>query len=654
MKHGIGQLQENKEDVLLMNKLINNLKSLIRNIPYRYIRKAGLWAIIIAWSCLSVAIPPTARAADDCDEAALRNKGIAIVNCIGDTASCDLTGSSIVLTGDDDTSKIFNFLVQHGLTDFQAAGILGNMWAESGIQPQRLQGTASGTITVDTAVPRGQSAKAWGLVQWDPAHKMIDPVRGAGKDPNDLGIQLEFLWGQLTNTWPAGWPGTAPTSGFDETAFGALDAVKASTNVRDATAAFELKYERHAGGPQPERAAKAEEILNSARASGTASGSTGSTTSAGSATTTPTGAAATGSIKDVYILGDSITHGAAAKYNELFSAKNVAVTISAVTSRSWTTAGNPSLGATGTQGTGKAALETDRAAAAKANAIVIALGTNGGLQGNPIDEIISAVRAINASAPIYWVNIASTNSSITPLVDPFNKELAKQQTGGKITAIDWAKVVDPSGPGTSDPSGLLADGTHPKPEGYQKLADLVVNAVLNGPQTGGSGDCSGSGGSLPAGADFAETVKAYAWPDYKGRGFIQKMPAYDTAIEKAKSEGRYVGNNGIDCGGFVTTLMIDSGFEPRYNHNGKMSDGAGNTDTQQPWAQANWQSLGAVTSTADLQPGDVAFQPGHTFVFVGTIPGFNSQMASASNGSRAPMAGHESATGSGVTWFRKK
>ena len=151
---------------------------------------------------------------------------------------------------------------------------------------------------------------------------------------------------------------------------------------------------------------------------------------------------------------------------------------------------------------------------------------------------------------------------------------------------------------------------------------------------------------------FSSYVLAYAWPDYHKAPYLQKTAAYQAAITKAKSEGRYVGADGIDCGGFITTLMVDSGFDPTYNNNGK----GGNTDAQLAWLQAHWQNLGNGSSInpANLQPGDVAMLPGHTFVYVGHIPGFNSVIASSSLNERAPMAGKEQLTASNVTWFRKK
>ncbi len=176
------------------------------------------------------------------------------------------------------------------------------------------------------------------------------------------------------------------------------------------------------------------------------------------------------------------------------------------------------------------------------------------------------------------------------------------------------------------------------------------------PTTSSAGtDCTSDSSSFTSG-NFSETVKAYAWPTYKGRGFIQKMPAYQVAVTKAISEGRYVGADGIDCGGFITTLMLDAGFEPAYNYSGKSSAGAGATDQQTKWLNANWDNIGKGNSinTADLRPGDVAMLSGHTFVYVGPIEGFNSVIASASQDDRSPMAGKESLTASNVTWYRKK
>jgi tail lysozyme len=191
----------------------------------------------------------------------------------------------------------------------------------------------------------------------------------------------------------------------------------------------------------------------------------------------------------------------------------------------------------------------------------------------------------------------------------------------------------------------------------QFAADAFASFSSNTPGAGGSEDCA----TAPTG-NLAQTAAAYAWPDYRGSGYTNKKPEYETAVQKAKGEGRYTGDachgGGVDCGAFVTLLMNDSGFEPAYNFNGR----GGNTSTQLDWARKNWLTLGkgGAINAADLQPGDVAIKDGHTYAFAGMVPGFGEGdssfkgVVSASQCDRAPMAGHESLTDNDFTWFRKK
>lgn len=187
----------------------------------------------------------------------------------------------------------------------------------------------------------------------------------------------------------------------------------------------------------------------------------------------------------------------------------------------------------------------------------------------------------------------------------------------------------------------------------QKYYDELNGKSLSSSDT----TCSASG-------EFAGIILSYAHPKYYPPKYIKRMSAYAEAVSRRMNEGKYVGGSidgvpGIDCGGFVTAVIQDSGLDPNYNGTGYNS----NTITQERYAQEHWELIasGSDFDTSILQPGDVAFTPGHTFVFVGDIPGFESNIASASYSiqpgapsARAPMAGHESLTSSNIKWYRKK
>lgn len=189
---------------------------------------------------------------------------------------------------------------------------------------------------------------------------------------------------------------------------------------------------------------------------------------------------------------------------------------------------------------------------------------------------------------------------------------------------------------------------------------------------------SSSSSGCSSGNQLIDTIKKYVWPTHKGwydnsnvsadkrTGIVAVTPTVDyaNAILKATSEGRYDGDectnlgvgSGIDCGAFVTTFIYDSGWDVNYNYSGK----GGNTTSQKTWLDANWQNLGEA-STIDvgiLKPGDVSINAygndAHTFVYIGDVDGYETNVASASQCQRAPMAGSESLTGTGYTWYRKK
>lgn len=222
----------------------------------------------------------------------------------------------------------------------------------------------------------------------------------------------------------------------------------------------------------------------------------------------------------------------------------------------------------------------------------------------------------------------------------------------EVSADSPDKVIRSRGSKAQEAYNSFATGTS-TPRATED--EVVAGAPSNSP----SCDPATSTGAAIQSGSLSYAVQQYAHPEWHNPNFTQMMPAYAEAVRKAQSEGRYVGGGrypGIDCGGFVTTLLVDSGFEPNYNSS------QGNTVEQKKWLDANWTVVGngSAINAADLRPGDVAMRPGHTFVFVGQVDEFGSNIASASYGGtsntpawRAPMAGKESLTDSRVTWYRK-
>lgn len=158
-----------------------------------------------------------------------------------------------------------------------------------------------------------------------------------------------------------------------------------------------------------------------------------------------------------------------------------------------------------------------------------------------------------------------------------------------------------------------------------------------------------------AGGSLIDLVKQYAWPEYRG---LTTTPtdAYREAVQTAISQRRYVGGTsypGIDCGGFVTTLIIDSKFDTEYNNGSELARGAGNTIAQEAWMKKNWREISASDAT-DRQPGDVAINSTHTYIYVGPDAFPNHEpIASASWDERAPMQGREAVAGDSFRWYRK-
>lgn len=121
------------------------------------------------------------------------------------------------LIGKTTEEKIWNFLKSKGLSDCGAAGLMGNLYAESGLNPQNLQNSyekklghtdASYTAAVDNGNYKNfaRDAAGYGLAQWTYYTRkaaLLEYAKAAGKSIGDLEMQLGFLMKELTEGYKA-------------------------------------------------------------------------------------------------------------------------------------------------------------------------------------------------------------------------------------------------------------------------------------------------------------------------------------------------------------------------------------------------------------------------------------------------------------------
>lgn len=107
--------------------------------------------------------------------------------------------------------QIWDFLKSKGLSDCAAAGVMGNLYAESGLSPCNLQNVyekklgmtdAQYTAAVDNGSYTGfvNDSTGYGLAQWTYSSRkqaLLDFARSARASIGSLEMQLNFLWKEL-------------------------------------------------------------------------------------------------------------------------------------------------------------------------------------------------------------------------------------------------------------------------------------------------------------------------------------------------------------------------------------------------------------------------------------------------------------------------
>ncbi|MDO4477560.1 MAG: phage tail tip lysozyme [Lachnospiraceae bacterium] len=111
----------------------------------------------------------------------------------------------------DNPSAIWNFFKGKGLNDFAVAGIMGNLYAESGFKPTNLQNTYEKKLgytddSYTAAVDNGsytnfvKDSAGYGLVQWtywSRKQALLEYAKSVGKSIGDLTMQLDFMWKEM-------------------------------------------------------------------------------------------------------------------------------------------------------------------------------------------------------------------------------------------------------------------------------------------------------------------------------------------------------------------------------------------------------------------------------------------------------------------------
>ena len=143
----------------------------------------------------------------------------------------------------DNAQKIWDCLISAGLTEAGAAGLLGNLQAESGLNPQNLQNSFEKklrmsdreyTAAVDSGAYTGfvTDGAGYGLAQWTNANRkqlLLYFARVGVSSVGDLDIQMDYLIWELHEKFPA-----------------VLRLLRTTGSVREASDCVLLQFERPA------------------------------------------------------------------------------------------------------------------------------------------------------------------------------------------------------------------------------------------------------------------------------------------------------------------------------------------------------------------------------------------------------------------------
>lgn len=590
------------------------------------------------------------------------------VDAANSATSCCMTESSdgvrVTLNGADNIEKTLSFFMAKGLTLAQAAGFIGNMQQESGVNPKAVQPST----TTDDPNYKPVSGTGFGLVQWtfpERQDPLVEHMKQYGS-MLDLGGQLEYVWKELqSDQFNVGFKLLQTESSPVEAAI-TIHGRKGS-NIRSSDPKYR-GYEESGDSAEAVRSVRggfAQEIYDKYKDNPALAGSAAPTPGTG------TGVQGTGAviaidpghggevgqyIDDKTKLADRETTNSP----EREDAQEVAATVKTELEK---------LGYTVVllrQSPTEAISKRDRvtkAAEAKAN-LAISIHTAPAPPGGSFDQVwpqrVGTYREYNGN------RAAITNGDVASKSQAYADVIAKAREAAEGHAIS----LDPD---NSSQAGSFSDASRTPSTGNASIIQIfgqdipwVYNEITQDqgtalsadmkakyakgliegikaaiPATGtGKADANCKGADRPAGATgnkIADTALSLAWPNkgqHDGTAKSNARESYQVAMPKYNLQEGI--DEWTDCGVFTATVIRASGADPNY-------PGRGTAGAQHPYVRGNttFQSF-IPTDTSELAPGDVAVLDGHTYIYTGPYKGDDGKdydIAQASLHDHPPDAG---------------
>ena len=563
-------------------------------------------------------------------------------------------GSTLNLDGNTNYVKIANYLSGNNtrnvsLSTSALAGVLANLWAESGYDP---------FIGENGKIP-SDDKKGYGLAGYTPYTKITDVLKSDYRTKDDfntyytaeyvkflesysgeavirgypdgipeevdnawLEVQLDYLVdNELTTTKIGSYRHMGGEMGLDYLAdnLTILEAIEAAESPEDAATVFMWIYERPADkeGNRPKRTAKANEIYNDLSGS--------SSSSSSSSTTSSERVSSSNNGSNVTIIGDSIT---------VFSNDDILnllpeADIHADGSKHFVS--DRESGKGGPSGTTilKEIIDNNNLR----DILVFALGTNDTITESMVQNIVDLA---GSSRTVVFVTNYNSDETGHPELDYTsnnNAFRAVQSKNSNVRIADWESAAIAAGG-----SEIMVDEVHPNSTGTELFANTIYNVLYNNT----SNICQASRtGATTGGGSVADTAIELAWPD-RGHSLDDPTEAYRNAINSLPHLANYGDEYvqiGASCDAFVATVLTISGADPdAVDH----CCGAANLRNYFLSRTDIYEEIEYTGSANNLEPGDIlssvqsdGARYNHVAIYVG-----NGKVADASHGSRTAEIGN--------------